>query len=1100
MRRSSITLLCAALLLVPGMLLAQPATYTWNGASGGAWTTATNWSPNRTAPLPSDIITFNATSTVNGVPTETIGKLVVGPGITVALNSGATVVLTTANGYQTDAEVGSGSTLTLGAGLTLASNYQFFNNGLINGSGIVKIGKYVGCSDYVSESQFQLNVIFGALESPFAGRLHSSVRIQGNVTVNSGTSVYEWNTGVTLTVVGTLTNNGSVRNYEGLLDVVIDGNAVNNGTWDNSTTTFTGTGTISATAPFNTPITLTSTAKMTLTSSVELNNSLTIEAGGELVVGSGMAFECYNSVYLNGKLSGVSATTSYFVSKGWDDYFAMPTEAPGAEISQIVVAVSIGEGGSTRFSGIGNLTSGASIRVDDYSAIDVWDNLTLIGGSLQLLTNSALDVDGNILTLDGVAFSIASGAWVDEYIVGEPPLGAALSKRYAAVSGGYIIAKGGTSIEQGGSFYVPLKVAGAAGAWTTSGGGAPGSLQLSGLAKKSILSSVARVPRRLAAKSSPPADPAFDGPITVEPEGTLTIDADKTLKANENVTVQRYYFDVTKDGTSTAKSLPALSARRSVQERGIINGAGTLVFAGYGTTFSNSGFVDVAATLENNGDVEKFLNGDGGSWKSLTIATGCVTTVNGSHIFAGSPTTLVLAGEFNCQSSTTISYQGSSVQTVAPIQYKGLEIYNAAGAVLPAPVTVEEKLDLSSGNFTTNGYILTLGSNATIDESGGSVIGNLYTSRPCTSGTKQSFGGLGLEFTPNSFMTVEVTRVTGSTSSISGATSIKRYFDLSTAASAYSGELVFLYKASELNGTTESALALYKSTDGGPPWSSQGGIVNTTNKSITLTGVTSLSRWTAAQVAPTLTALSPTSGDVGTTLNVALTGTNYVNGGTSVTFSGSGITVNSVTFNSATQVTANITIASGATAGVRDASVTTGGGTATLTSGFTVTGAATPAPTLASISPTAGATGQTTSITLNGSNFISGGTTVSFGGTGITVNSVTYNSATQVVANITVSSSAAIGARTVTVTTAGGSASLTNAFSVQNPSPVLTSISPTTASPGQNISVFLTGTGFMSSSSTVSFGDGITVADVSGSSTTLTVSIQISPTASVGAR
>ena len=96
--------------------------------------------------------------------------------------------------------------------------------------------------------------------------------------------------------------------------------------------------------------------------------------------------------------------------------------------------------------------------------------------------------------------------------------------------------------------------------------------------------------------------------------------------------------------------------------------------------------------------------------------------------------------------------------------------------------------------------------------------------------------------------------------------------------------------------------------------------------------------------APTVTAINPTllaqgAGSPGPAgLNVVITGTGF-DATATASFSGAGITVNSTTFNSATQVTANISIAGAAALGPRDVSVTTsggGGGTGTLPNGFTV--------------------------------------------------------------------------------------------------------------------------------------------------------------------
>src|SRR5205807_6147233 len=90
--------------------------------------------------------------------------------------------------------------------------------------------------------------------------------------------------------------------------------------------------------------------------------------------------------------------------------------------------------------------------------------------------------------------------------------------------------------------------------------------------------------------------------------------------------------------------------------------------------------------------------------------------------------------------------------------------------------------------------------------------------------------------------------------------------------------------------------------------------------------------------APTLTSIAPTSGNISDTLDVVFNGTNYISGVTTVNL-GANITVNSVTVNSSIKLTANITIGSGATVGPRNVSMTNpapGGGTATLTNGFTV--------------------------------------------------------------------------------------------------------------------------------------------------------------------
>jgi hypothetical protein len=89
---------------------------------------------------------------------------------------------------------------------------------------------------------------------------------------------------------------------------------------------------------------------------------------------------------------------------------------------------------------------------------------------------------------------------------------------------------------------------------------------------------------------------------------------------------------------------------------------------------------------------------------------------------------------------------------------------------------------------------------------------------------------------------------------------------------------------------------------------------------------------------PTLTSVTPSSGTRGETLNVSVLGenTNFVNGTSVLSFSGSGITVNTTIVSSPTAASANITIAAGAALGFRDVLMTTAGETAASLNGFNV--------------------------------------------------------------------------------------------------------------------------------------------------------------------
>jgi hypothetical protein len=108
--------------------------------------------------------------------------------------------------------------------------------------------------------------------------------------------------------------------------------------------------------------------------------------------------------------------------------------------------------------------------------------------------------------------------------------------------------------------------------------------------------------------------------------------------------------------------------------------------------------------------------------------------------------------------------------------------------------------------------------------------------------------------------------------------------------------------------------------------------------------------------------------------------------------------------------------------------VTTGGEVASLSNGFAVNAGL---PVLSSLTPATAHQNDTVTVNVVGlyTSFQVGTTVASFG-SGITVNSVTVTDATHAAVNITVSQTAAVGSRAVTLTTGVQTASLTGGFTV----------------------------------------------------------------------
>ena len=159
-------------------------------------------------------------------------------------------------------------------------------------------------------------------------------------------------------------------------------------------------------------------------------------------------------------------------------------------------------------------------------------------------------------------------------------------------------------------------------------------------------------------------------------------------------------------------------------------------------------------------------------------------------------------------------------------------------------------------------------------------------------------------------------------------------------------------------------------------------------------------------------------------------------------------------------------------------------------------GTGNPAPTVNSITPNNGTSNGGTSVSINGTGFLSGAS-VTLGGAGATGETVV--SSTQITATTAGHSAGAVSV--VVTNTDGQSGSLSNGFTytaASNPAPTVTSIAPNNGTTSGGTSVNITGTGFLSGA-TVSVGGtsatGVSV--VSSTSITATTPTHSAGTASV---
>jgi hypothetical protein len=192
-------------------------------------------------------------------------------------------------------------------------------------------------------------------------------------------------------------------------------------------------------------------------------------------------------------------------------------------------------------------------------------------------------------------------------------------------------------------------------------------------------------------------------------------------------------------------------------------------------------------------------------------------------------------------------------QTVPGRQYVDLMLSGSGTKTADADATVSGTLTVAAGVTYDTGPFTTHLSGGLAES--GYVTGKLDKSQTLSGGSgSATFGNIGATITWSGVApgatTVVRTSGTALTASATGKSSIKRYYDISPAVNTgLDATLIFKYADVDLNGHSAATLSLWKSTDGGASWRNQGGTVDATGRTITKSGISSFSRWTASDAA-----------------------------------------------------------------------------------------------------------------------------------------------------------------------------------------------------------------------------------------------------------
>lgn len=167
-----------------------------------------------------------------------------------------------------------------------------------------------------------------------------------------------------------------------------------------------------------------------------------------------------------------------------------------------------------------------------------------------------------------------------------------------------------------------------------------------------------------------------------------------------------------------------------------------------------------------------------------------------------------------------------------------------------------------------------------------------------------------------------------------------------------------------------------------------------------------------------LESIDPIAGNRSSVVSITFTGTAFNVGGGTITENCVGTTVSNIVVGGATTITADFTIAAGATLGTCQVAVVTNNGTSN-TKDFNVVAAG--APTIDSISPSSGRQGRSINFSLVGNGFEGGNAEVTVSGSGVSVVLIDVVSDSSITGTLTIDPDAELGDRTIHVVTDTGS-------------------------------------------------------------------------------
>jgi len=783
---------------------------------------------------------LDSTSTIAGTGTWTGTNIEVGINGNVSLLNNVTFALSQTFSIITGGVFSANSFIaTYSSGsIELLTGGTVANSGTIRTQNSVTINVRTGSNFNANLNVNTGTTTAGEYSPPYNGRLYGSVTIDAGATVNTNNSP-----SYTLFVYGNLTNNGSITGAGGSNLRFFGAALSNSGSiavsdfFFDSTSTIAGTGTWTGTnidVGVNGNVSLLNNVTFAITeifsiktggvfsanSFIATYTSGTIEILTGGTVSNSGTIRTQNTVTINARTgSGFNANLN--INTGTTNAGELSPPYNGRLYGNVTVSSGAilntnnspsytlfiygnlinngtitGAGGSNlRFFGA-TLTNSGSVTVSNFNL----DSTTAVSGfGTWTGTNIYIGVNGNVSLMNNVTF--------------------AQSQLFSIKTGGMFSANTFTATFTTGTIEILTggTVANSGIVWTQ------GSVNLNPRTGSSFNANL-----RVISGTTIAAELA--SPYNARLYGNVTVDAGSILSVNNSPSYTLMIFG-------------------NVINNGTISGTGDVEFQSGAHTLLGTGIITTDVNLIS-GAVVTLLSGHQFSY--ININTGATFDISNRLVKFTLSNPIVQNGTF-ITAGSDIEYKGTSFQNVSYLNiiYVGLKINNPAGVVLQGNIVISDTLSMLQGDLNLNGKIITFTPDGYLSETSDHVVfgntGHLTTTRTLGAPTALNVAGFGAILTTSvSLGSTQIIRGHTTQSGLNSGTSIQRYYDITPATnSGLNATLVYSYSDTELNGKPEPSLKLFKSTNSGTNWQKLGGTVNVSTNRITLSGLSSFSRWTA---------------------------------------------------------------------------------------------------------------------------------------------------------------------------------------------------------------------------------------------------------------